>query len=131
MKSVALTAFGDAANFADVDRPAPTPRPTDVVIRNRAVGFNPIDYQVRASGFEDLAAPIVLGFEVSGVVEQIGADVRRFAIGDPVMAWLGGPSLAGGYAEFSVAPEDLVAKVPPRISLMEAAAIPLAALTAF
>ena len=131
MKTVALTAFGDAANFADLDRPLPTLGPSDVLIRVKAVGFNPIDYQVRASGFESLTPPIVLGFEVSGVVDRVGAGVSKLAVGDRVMSWLLGPSHAGGYAEFAVAPRDFVVRMPAQLSFAHAAAVPLAALTAW
>src|SRR3954468_18499831 len=106
MKAVSLTAFGDSKNFADVESPLPAVGATDVLIRVKAVGFNPIDYQVRTSGFDDLAAPVVLGFEVSGIVEGVGSSVSNVAVGDKVMAWLGGPSVAGGYAEFASASQD-------------------------
>lgn len=130
MKTVSLTAFGDSRNFTDLEAPLPVVGAHDVLIRTRAVGFNPIDYQVRNSGFEKLAAPIVLGFEVSGIVECIGSSVSELTVGDKVMAWLGGPSLAGGYAEFAVAPEDFVARMPANLAFPEAAAVPLGALTA-
>jgi len=130
MKTVSLAAFGDAQNFIDLDSPQPQVRAGDVLIRTKAVGFNPIDYQVRTSGFDNLAAPVVLGFEVSGIVERVGANVSKLAVGDKVMAWLCGPSLAGGYAEFAVAPEDFVVKMPARLGFTEAAGVPLAALTA-
>jgi len=131
MKAVGLSAFGDSANFVDVDAPAPSLRAADVLIRTKAVGFNPIDYQVRSGGFDNLVAPVVLGFEVSGVVEAIGPGVSQFAVGDRVMAWLGGPSLAGGYAELAVAPEDLVVAMPSALTFSQGAAVPLGALTAF
>lgn len=130
MKSVVLEAFGDAVNLHDAELPAPSPGATDILIRTKAVGFNPIDHQVRSGGFDNLTPPVVLGFDVSGTVERIGAEVSRFSVGDQVMAWLGGPSLAGGYAEFAVAPENLATKIPPNISVTEAAAIPVGALTA-
>jgi len=130
MKTVSLTAFGDSANFVDAESPPPTVRATDVLIRIKAVGFNPIDYQVRTSGFEKLAAPIVLGFEVSGIVESVGPRASKLAVGDKVMAWLGGPSLAGGYAEFAAVPEDFVVRMPPNLTYAQAAAVPIGALTA-
>src|SRR5690242_9647805 len=107
MKAVVLNAFGDAGNFYDAEVPVPNPEATDILIRAEAVGFNPIDYQVRSAGFDKLTAPVVLGFDVSGTVERAGSGVTRFSVGDRVMAWLGGPSLAGGYAQFAVAPENL------------------------
>jgi NADPH:quinone reductase-like Zn-dependent oxidoreductase len=130
MKVVSLAAFGDSRNFTDLEAPLPELRAREVLIRTKAVGFNPIDYQVRASGFENLAAPIVLGFELSGIVERIGPGVTSLAVGDQVMAWLGGPSLAGGYAEFAAAPEDFVVRMPSKLSFAEAAGIPLGAVTA-
>jgi NADPH:quinone reductase-like Zn-dependent oxidoreductase len=130
MKSVSLAAFGDARNLVDSEAPLPELRATDVLIRTKAIGFNPIDYQVRASGFDNLVAPVVLGFELSGIVERIGSGVSKVAVGDKVMAWLGGPTRAGGYAELAAAPQDFVVKMPSRLSFAEAAGVPLAALTA-
>jgi NADPH:quinone reductase-like Zn-dependent oxidoreductase len=130
MKTVSLTAFGDSRNFTDLDRPLPAIGARDVLIRTKAVGFNPIDYQVRTSGFENLVAPIVLGFEVAGIVERVGSGVSSVAVGDRVTAWLGGPSLAGGYAEFAAAPEDFVVRMPANLSFAEAAGVPLGSLTA-
>lgn len=131
MQTVALTAFGDAANFAELDRPLPNVGASDILIRVKAAGFNPIDYQVRASGFETLAPPIVLGFEVAGIVESVGPGVSRFAVGDKVMSWLLGPSHAGGYAEFAVAPQNFATRIPANLSFAQAASVPLAALTAW
>lgn len=130
MRTVTLTAFGDAANFVDRESPLPAVGPKDVLIRVKAVGFNPIDYQVRAGGFGILAAPVILGFDVAGTVEHVGPEVSRFRVGDNVMAWLGGPSLAGGYAEFAAAPENFTGRMPSNLNYAEAATVPLGALTA-
>jgi alcohol dehydrogenase len=130
MRAVMLTAFGDREGLVDLSAETPRPGVGEILIRNQAIGFNPIDYQIRQHGFEELQAPIILGFDVAGVVEDVGADVTNVRRGDEVMAWLGGPSVAGGYAEYSRAPAALAAPKPRCLSFAEAAAVPLAGLTA-
>jgi len=130
MRTVSLIRFGGADNLVDAEAPLPTPRPRDVLLQVRALGFNPVDFQTRQSGFETLEAPIVLGFEVAGVVEDVGSDVAGLQRGDQVMAWLGGPSMAGGYAEYVAVPAAFVTRKPERLSFVEAASVPLAGLTA-
>src|SRR6266700_1312365 len=130
MRAVMLTAFGDKEGLVERSAEIPRPGAGDVLIRNHAIGFNPIDYQIRQTGFEEIQAPIILGFDVAGVVESVGADVTNIRPGDEVMAWLGGRSVAGGYAEYSRVPAMLTARKPRSLSFAQAAAVPLAGLTA-
>jgi alcohol dehydrogenase len=130
MRTVECFAFGDLEHLVDGNANIPEIESGDVLVRNHAVGFNPIDFQTRKHGFEELRTPMVLGFDVAGVVERVGPDVSSVHPGDEVMAWLGGPSMAGGYAEYSRAPAALVALKPKNTSFEEAAAVPLAGLTA-
>lgn len=130
MKTVTLTEFGPVENLIDAHAQIPVIGPQDVLLRVRAFGFNPIDFQTRQMGFEMLEAPVVLGFDVAGSIEEVGSEVTTLKRGDEVMAWLGGPSMAGGYAEYAAVPAALVVRKPPRLAFVQAASVPLAGLTA-
>ena len=100
MRAVSLTKLGDASHLIDADVPKPSSASAGaVLIRVKAAAFNPIDYQLRQGGFPTMTLPATLGFDVAGTVESVGAAVRSLAVGDEVYAYLGGPSMAGGYAE--------------------------------
>jgi NADPH:quinone reductase len=130
MKAVILTAFGGPENLVDAERPKPRVKPEQVLIRVKAAAFNPVDYQVREAGFPSLTPPIILGKDVAGVIEEIGTAAKSFRPGDEVISYLGGPSLASGYAEFVAVPWWFVAKKPKGLSFADAATIPLTGLTA-
>jgi len=114
--------------------PRPVPLPTEVLVRVHAAGINPVDWKTRAGG--GMAGvlgspPFVLGWDVSGVVEATGAGVTTLAVGDEVygMPWF--PRAAGGYAEYVTAPSRQFARKPSSVTHTQAAAVPLAALTAW
>ncbi len=114
--------------------PRPVPLPTEVLVRVHAAGINPVDWKTRAgSGVVGVlgAPPFVLGWDVSGVVEATGAGVTTLAVGDEVygMPWF--PRAAGGYAEYVTAPSRQFARKPIGVTHKQAAAVPLAALTAW
>ncbi|GAA5171983.1 NADP-dependent oxidoreductase [Pseudonocardia eucalypti] len=134
MRAVVLDRFGDADALAMSQRPVPEPLPTEVRVRVEAAGVNPVDWKTRAGdGMAHVMGdpPMVLGWDVSGVVDKIGPGVTRFAVGDPVfgMPWF--PRRAGAYAEYVTAPSRHFAARPARLGAMEAAALPLAGLTAW
>jgi NADPH2:quinone reductase len=129
MRAVILEKFGGAENLVDATLPMPAVGADDVLIRVKAVGFNPTDYQLRQSGHPSLTPPVVLGRDVAGVVEACGANVRDLRPGDEVFANLV-PRRLGGYAEFVAAPSWYVAPKPARLSFAEAASVPVAAMTA-
>jgi hypothetical protein len=104
-------------------------RRDDVLIRVKAVGFNPTDYQLRQNGHPSLTPPVVLGRDVAGVVEACGGNVRDLKPGDAVFANLV-PRWLGGYAEYVAAPACYVALKPASLSFAEAASVPVAAMTA-
>jgi NADPH:quinone reductase-like Zn-dependent oxidoreductase len=130
MRAVRLAGLGDASQLTEVDLTVPVARPHEVLIRVKAVAFNPIDYQLRQVGATTMRLPVTLGFDVAGIIEARGADVSALSIGDEVCAYLGGPSLAGGYAQYAAAPHWFVAKKPASLSFVEAASVPLTAITA-
>jgi NADPH:quinone reductase-like Zn-dependent oxidoreductase len=114
--------------------PRPAPLPTEVLVRVHAAGINPVDWKTReGNGTAAMTgeSPRILGWDVSGVVEEVGFGVTTLAVGDEVfgMPWF--PREAGGYAEFVTAPSRQFARKPAAISHEEAAAIPLAGLTAW
>ncbi|MDV3126728.1 NADP-dependent oxidoreductase [Mycobacterium sp. 21AC1] len=116
-----------------VETPDPHPAPTEVRIRVHAAGVNPVDYYTsRGLAYNRvLELPFIHGWDVAGVVDEIGYGVSRFQVGDRVfgMPWF--PRQAGGYAEFATAPSRHFATMPGGVSFAEAAALPLAGLTAW
>lgn len=130
MQAVILNAFGDAENLVDAPLTSRACGPGDVRISVKAVSFNPIDYQLRAGPAGNLHLPYILGFDIAGIITEIGAAVIGLSPGDDVMAYLGGPAMAGGYADEVVVPAAFVAPKPRNIGFAEAAAIPLTGLTA-
>jgi NADPH:quinone reductase-like Zn-dependent oxidoreductase len=130
MRVVELHEFGAVENLKDAERPGPACGPDDIRIAVRAVSFNPIDYKLREKSYGAARLPVVLGFDVAGIVTEVGHNIVDLADGDEVMAYLGGPSMAGGYASEVVVPRAMVSLKPRNIDFAEAAAIPLTALTA-
>ena len=114
--------------------PTPEPIPTEVQVRVHAAGINPVDFKTRAGkGVSGVLGepPVRLGWDVSGVVTEVPGGVTRFRVGDEVfgMPWF--PRQAGAYAEYVTAPSRHFAAKPHALSHEEAAALPLAGLTAW
>ncbi|KAG5490449.1 hypothetical protein JKF63_00569 [Porcisia hertigi] len=129
MRAVTLKGFGDT-NMLQVSRipKVAVARGKDVLIRVSAAGVNRADAAQRQGHYPSpKGSSEVMGLEVSGIVERVGADVKRFKEGDKVMALLAG----GGYAEYAVVHEGSVLHIPRGYSFIEAAAIPEAFLTAW
>jgi NADPH:quinone reductase-like Zn-dependent oxidoreductase len=129
-----MTALGgpEMLELQDVERPEPIP--TEVLIRITAAGINPVDWKTRQHGGFRRAVgdpPLILGWDIAGVVEEIDPDVTRFAPGDRVfgMPWF--PRLARGYAEYATAPARQLARTPEALSDEQAGGLPLAGLTAW
>jgi NADPH:quinone reductase-like Zn-dependent oxidoreductase len=123
MRAVVMHETGtpDVLRYEEIDRPEPGDG--DVLIKVRAASVNPIDWKHRR-GLSDKQLPAVLGIDVSGTVEVSRAS---FAEGDEVFGF----AASGGYAEFATAPARLIAKKPAGVSHEQAAAIPVAGLTAW
>jgi NADPH:quinone reductase-like Zn-dependent oxidoreductase len=124
MKAVVMHETGDPTvlRYEEIERPEPGEG--EVLIRVRAASVNPIDWKYRR-GFAERELPAVLGNDVSGTVEISRGD--GFADGDEVF----GRAASGGYAEFATASVDAIAKKPSGISHEQAAAIPVAGMTAW
>src|SRR5215203_4237729 len=126
--------FGGPDLFEERDVERPHPGPGEVQVRVVAAGTNPVDAKFRADGSSaGLEAPIILGLDVSGVVEEVGPGVTDLAPGDEVYYTpeVFGPRSNGSYVEYHVAKAEIVAKKPASLSHEEAAAVPLAGGTAY
>jgi hypothetical protein len=132
MKAVVAERFGGLDALAVVDRSEPVGDGNDVLIDVKAASLNPIDFKIREGKLKLVMAnrpPIALGCDVAGVVSATGGDVRGIEVGDEVFARLEKGRM-GGLAERVAADASVVAKKPKRASWVEAAAVPLAGLTA-
>jgi NADPH:quinone reductase-like Zn-dependent oxidoreductase len=134
MRAVVQDAFGGPEQLLVRRVPRPEPLPTEVLVRVHAAGINPVDWKTRAgTGMAGVLGqlPFVLGWDVSGVVEAVGFGVTTLAVGDEVygMPWF--PRAAGGYAEYVTAPARQFTRKPTTVDHEHAAAVPLAALTAW
>lgn len=132
MRAAVIHRYGGPEVLAVEERPAPQPGPKDVLIDVRAASLNPIDFKLRERKVWPVlrpSFPLVLGCDVAGIVRAVGAEVRRLAVGDEVFARLE-KSRMGAFAEQVAADESVVAKKPTNTSFAEAAAVPLAGLTA-
>ena len=134
MRAMTVTRFGGPQVLEPTDLPRPEPLPTEVLVRVVAAGVNPVDWKTRAG--QGVAAvlgepPFVVGWDVAGVVEQVGHGVTTLAPGDEVfgMPWF--PRAAGGYAEYVTAPSRQFARKPVGLSFEQAAGLGLAGLTAW
>lgn len=136
MRGIAIDSFSEATETAVKSGKLqmrtfsiPEPSNNEVLIEIFASCLNPVDNLIRIGTFKQLKLPLVLGVDLSGRVLKIGKDVSKFKVGDEVFAHTKG--LVGTFAEFALLPEKLVALKPQKISHIEAAAVPCAALTAF
>jgi NADPH:quinone reductase-like Zn-dependent oxidoreductase len=132
MKAITQKTFGGPEVLAVAEVTRPEPLPTEVLVRVRAVGVNPVDTSIRAGAWPLLGnPPFVLGWDISGTVEDIGAGVTRFRPGDEVYGMPSFPRAVGAYAEFVAASSRQLASKPARLDHPHAAALPLAGLTAW
>lgn len=109
----------------------PEPGPTEVLVRVAAAGVNPVDWKTRTRGNMLGSPPFTVGWDVAGVVAAVGMGVTRFAVGDRVFGMPRFPRQAAAYAEYVTSPSRQLAPIPDSLSDVEAAALPLAALTAW
>ncbi|MDX3855127.1 NADP-dependent oxidoreductase [Streptomyces sp. AK02-01A] len=130
-KAYVFTRHGGPETESLVDRPPPTPGPGQLLVAVRAAGVNPVDWKLRDGyrrpGSAPAELPAVFGSEAAGVVEAVGAGVEGFAVGDAVF----GSTLTGGYARYTLLPVEVTAHKPDALSFTDAAALPVAAATAY
>jgi NADPH:quinone reductase-like Zn-dependent oxidoreductase len=127
-----ITTFGEDSALREADVPVPAPGPTEIRVAVHAAGVNPVDWKSRTSGgFGGWTDTPILGWDLSGVVDAVGGGVTHVRPGDAVFGLLRFPSQAGAYSEHVVAPSRQFAVKPDALSHVEAAALPLAGLTAW
>jgi NADPH:quinone reductase len=133
MKAVALTRYlpiSDSNSLMDVELDKPTPTGHDLLVRIEAIGVNPVDTKVRAPKGKVEETPRVLGWDASGIVESVGADVTLFKVGDPVF-YAGSITRPGTNSEFHLVDERIVGTKPRSLDFTHAAALPLTTITAW
>jgi NADPH:quinone reductase len=134
VKAVRLHHFGTPDVLTYEDAPTPQPAEGEVLVRVRAAGINPVDWKTRqGKGVAGVlgAPPLVLGWDLAGEVVAVGAGVTTFAPGDAVYGMPRFPAQAAAYAEYVAAPATQLAHKPASLDFVQAAAVPLAALTAW
>jgi NADPH:quinone reductase-like Zn-dependent oxidoreductase len=134
MRAAIINQFGNPDVFEMTEIEKPVPNDDQVLIKVMAAGINPVDTKVRAgtSGMsKKLQFPAILGWDVSGIIESAGKNVTDYQPGNAVFGCIGFPGLGKAYAEYTVADPALLARKPNNISFEEAAAVPIAALTAY
>ncbi|MFB6615503.1 NADP-dependent oxidoreductase [Streptomyces sp. NPDC085524] len=132
MRAIVVSEWGGPETLVEQDVERPEPGLNEILVRVHAAGVNPVDWKTRASG--GLIAwgevPIV-GWDVSGTVEAVGPGVTLYSPGDEVYGMPSFPRQAGGYAEYVVGAARHFARKPASLDHVQAAALPLAALTAW
>ena len=135
MRACIIEQFGGRDQMKAASLPEPEPGEGEVLIRIHAAGINPVDWKIREGMLKEMFPhrfPLILGWEMAGVVEATGHSARRFKAGDEVYAYARRPEIhKGTYAEYIVLPESYLARKPAGLSMTEAGSIPLTALTAF
>ena len=132
MKAIRIHQYGGPEVVAEVEMQRPAPGPNEVLIKVQAASVNPFDWKARAGyvkEFFPLTFPATLGSDVSGTVEEVGPGAAQFKRGDEVYASLG--LEGGGYAEYAVAKEAIVAAKPRTLDHVQAAAVPTGGITAW
>src|SRR6266576_1825153 len=133
MKDIRIHKYGGPEVLQYEDAPRPKPQSGEVLVRVKAAGVNPIDWKVREGHMKDFwphKFPLILGWDLSGVVEELGKGASRFTIGDEVYS-VPDPTRNGAYADYIVVCESELALKPNSLHHVHAAAAPLAALTAW
>lgn len=132
MRAAVLTAFD--APLTLVDMPVPTPGPGEVLVQVMASAVNPLDTKVRRgqAAHAQTVPPAVPGIDTAGVVVSVGPGVDRFGPGDEVFGMTGGVGgIQGSLAEYTAVDARLLAPKPPSLTMRQAAALPLAFITAW
>jgi len=135
MKAIILKEFGNTDNLIEKELPLPVAKNDEVLIQVKAISINPVDIKTRKGkslgpSLKD-EDPLILGWDVSGVVVETGSSVSGFKIGDEVFGMINFPGHGKAYAEYVAAPASHLALKPENVSHEEAAAATLAALTAW
>lgn len=131
MKAVVAHEYGGPEKLKLEEIPLPQPKENEVLVRVIASGVNPADPLIlRGKYAKEFGThlPLILGYDMAGIVVKIGAKVTKLKVGDPVYAYL---LWGGGWAEYCISNEGESAIKPKSLSFVEASSVPLAALTAW
>ena len=135
MRAIAIKEFGGADKLRAMDLPRPKAGKGEVLVRVVAAGVNPVDWKIREGYLKEMlphAFPLVPGWDVAGVVEELGEGVSRFRRGEKVWAYARKATVQWGtYAEYVAVAESSASLMPVKLLFEEAATVPLAALTAY
>tara|TARA_R110002072_G_scaffold273413_2_gene434314 strand:+ start:48101 stop:49087 length:987 start_codon:yes stop_codon:yes gene_type:complete len=135
MKAMIINTYGEDAVFEAAEVEKPSAKAGHVLVKIAASSVNTVDTMIRKMGEElplSPATPAILGMDFAGTVEAVGDGVDNFSVGDEVYGCAGGlADLPGTLAEFIVADSKLIAHKPTNLSMKEAAALPLVAITAY
>lgn len=137
MKAWTIRHFGGGEAMSLDDLPKPAPGAGEVLVRIAYAGVNPVDWKIREGMMRQVFEhhfPLILGWDASGIVDACGSGVTDFRPGDRVFGYcreFGKPAGKGTYAQYIAVPAHLLAKVPSRVGLAEAAALPAPFLTAW
>jgi NADPH:quinone reductase-like Zn-dependent oxidoreductase len=129
MKAVRIHALGgpDVLRLEEVPRPEPQAR--ELLIHVHAAGVNPVDWKIREGHLGKIALPAIMGSDFSGVIEALGPDITEFRVGEPVFGSVADQS--GSYAEYALASVSQVIETPAALDHVQAASLPIPALTAW
>lgn len=134
MRAVSTLEFGGLEKLRLAELPRPKPGRGEILVRSVAAAVNPVDWKIVSGAMRDRLPhrfPLVPGWDVAGIVEEIGEGSSRFRKGDKVWAYARkGVVQWGTFAEYVAVPDASAAAIPPRLLFEEAASVPLAALTA-
>lgn len=132
MRAIVAERFGDPDVLELKEVPKPTPGVGEVLVKVEAASVNPLDIQTRRGDYADhVPQPFKMGVDVAGVVEAVGESVTGFSAGDDVFYSTRVLENEGGYAEYHTERAEIVAPKPSSLSFPEAAAMPIAASTAW
>lgn len=132
MKAVVFDRYGSVEVLQYQELSKPKIKPDQLLVRVRASSVNPVDWKIRQGHLQLLSGfnfPLIVGSDISGVVEEIGREVTKFQPGDEVYTFLN-PLTGGACAEYCAVPESAAAIKPQNITHTEAATVPIAGLTA-
>lgn len=134
MRAATIDGYGgsDRLRVRDLPDPGP-PGPGQVLLRVRAASVNPLDWKIRKGSLRLVMPakfPLILGYDVAGEVVEVGPEVTRFQPGDPVFGIVDVIRQGGSCAELTLARDSALSAKPETLSFEEAAALPMAGLTA-
>lgn len=130
MKAVVIHRFGGPDQLKIEQVPIPKPGAQDILVRVHAAGVNPVDWKLREGLMPSAKLPMTMGIDFSGTVEAVGEAVKQFNVGEEVFGQVEADDI-GSYGEFCISPESACASKPEGVDHVHAAALPVAALTAW